>query len=73
MIRFWTSGPPVPGGFELQEFLNRLPGIRVDVDGKPGTERPDAFKRVTGRFLLEIRATHEQSGSGEPRLGSGRA
>ncbi|HEY0003351.1 MAG TPA: hypothetical protein VGB17_00975 [Pyrinomonadaceae bacterium] len=39
-------------GEELQRALNKFPGIFVKVDGKPGTKTSDAFKRLTGHFLM---------------------
>jgi lysozyme family protein len=36
----------------LQMFLNRFPGIFVKVDGVAGEKTSDAFKKVTGHFLL---------------------
>jgi hypothetical protein len=37
---------------ELQEALNRFPGIFLLVDGIPGGRRTsDAFRKVTGHFL----------------------
>lgn len=52
LITYWTTGPEIPGGRELQEFLNRLPGIFVKVDGKPGERTSSALKRATGRYLV---------------------
>jgi lysozyme family protein len=36
----------------LQRFLNTFPGIFVKVDGFTGEKTSDAFKKVTGPFLL---------------------
>ena len=36
----------------LQRFLNNFPGIFVKVDGFAGEKTSDAFKKVTGHFLL---------------------
>lgn len=51
LITYWTGGREVPGARALQEFLNRLPGIAVKVDGKPGERTSTAVKRVLGRYL----------------------
>ncbi|MGD9762800.1 MAG: hypothetical protein AB7V27_03700 [Candidatus Binatia bacterium] len=51
LIRYWTGGPEVPGARALQAFLNRMPGIAVVVDGKPGAETSTALRRVTGHYL----------------------
>jgi lysozyme family protein len=59
LIRYWTGGPEVPGARALQEFLNRIPGIFVSVDGKPGEKTSQALRRVTGRYLV-----------GDPRAGA---
>lgn len=45
------SSSVVPGAQELQEFLNKMPGIFVKPDGKPGTRTSDALKKVTGSYL----------------------
>lgn len=37
---------------ELQRALNNFPGIFVKVDGVPGSKTSDAFKKVTGHFLV---------------------
>jgi|RhiMetdeSRZDD1v2_1073273.scaffolds.fasta_scaffold17509_10 lysozyme family protein len=36
----------------LQRLLNTFPGIFVKVDGVPGEKTSDAFKKVTGHFLV---------------------
>lgn len=59
MVRYAKSGT-VPFGKELQEFLNRFPGIYVKPDGWPGTNTSDAFKKVTGYYL-----------AGDPRASQG--
>lgn len=41
-----------PGAAELQQFLNQFPGVFVRVDGKPGPMTSDAFRKVTGHYLL---------------------
>jgi lysozyme family protein len=38
---------------DLQRMLNKFPGIFVNVDGIPGTRTSDAFKKVTGHFLID--------------------
>ncbi|MBI5093618.1 MAG: hypothetical protein HZB26_14385 [Candidatus Hydrogenedentes bacterium] len=43
------------GAAELQEFLNRFPGVWVNVDGKPGPKTSEAFKKVTGHYLAGTR------------------
>ena len=48
-----------PGGVELQQFLNRFPGIFLREDGKLGEKTSDAYKKVFGHFL-----------AGDPREGS---
>jgi len=52
LLTYWTKGPETPGARDLQEFLNRLPGIFVKVDGKPGHRTSAALKRATGRYLV---------------------
>lgn len=41
-----------PGGMELQQFLNRFPGIFLREDGKLGQRTSDAFMEVFGQYLL---------------------
>jgi lysozyme family protein len=36
---------------ELQQVLNKIPGIALKEDGKAGQNTSDAFKRVTGHYL----------------------
>ena len=48
----------IPYGEELQRFLNQMPGIYVEVDGRPGDKTSDAFRKVTGYYLAgDSRAT----------------
>lgn len=49
-VRYSAAGP-LPFGEELQVFLNRFPGVFLQVDGWPGPRTSQAFKAVTGRFL----------------------
>ncbi len=49
LIRY--SSKKINGAVELQEFLNKLPGIYVKVDGCPGDKTSEAFKKVTGYYL----------------------
>ncbi|MDQ7815913.1 MAG: hypothetical protein RDU14_02735 [Melioribacteraceae bacterium] len=39
-------------GEALQQFLNQFPDIYLLKDGKPGQKTSDAFKRVTGYYLV---------------------
>lgn len=41
----------IPYAEDLQTFLNKFPGIYVEVDGVPGQRTSDAFKKVTGYYL----------------------
>jgi lysozyme family protein len=52
LIRFWADGPEMQGAREMQEFLNRISGIFLVVDGKPGEKTSDALRRVTGHYLI---------------------
>jgi len=36
----------------VQRALNRFPGVFVKVDGIPGKRTSDAFKRITGHYLI---------------------
>jgi lysozyme family protein len=49
-LRF-SPNREVAGARELQEFMNRFPGIFLRIDGKPGEKTSDAFKLLTGHFL----------------------
>ena len=40
-----------PGGFELQRFLNRFPGIFLKDDGKLGPRTSEACKQIFGWYL----------------------
>jgi lysozyme family protein len=51
VVRF-SPNKVVPHGAELQEYLNTIPGIFVLVDGKPGQRTSDAFRKVTGHYLI---------------------
>ena len=48
-----------PHGRELQAFLNRFAGVELAEDGRLGPRSSDAFRLVTGHFLI-----------GDPRAGS---
>lgn len=49
-VRYAANGV-IPHGEEVQEFLNKFPGINLKVDGWPGRKSSDAFKLVTGYYL----------------------
>ena len=40
-----------PGGIELQQFLNRFPGVFLREDGKLGERTSDAYRQVFGHYL----------------------
>lgn len=46
------SNVAVPYGEELQVFLNTFSGVYLNVDGKPGNNTSDAFRKVFGSYLL---------------------
>ena len=50
LIRF--SNRKSPAVEDLQRMLNTFPGIFLKVDGVPGEKTSDAFKKVTGHFLV---------------------
>jgi len=56
-IRF-SGHRVIPGGVDLQKFLNQFPGIFLREDGKLGEKSSDAFYKVFGHRLL-----------GDPRAG----
>ena len=71
LIEFATESEPMAGPLlrydesetsswveALQRFLNTLPGIFVKVDGRAGPRTSEAFRRLTGLYLL-----------GDPRSG----
>lgn len=55
-----SDGPPLrysgsarlPRGADLQAFLNGFPGIDLRVDGRAGPRTSEAFRAVTGRYLV---------------------
>lgn len=47
----WNPNKVQAGGVELQQFLNRFPGIFLREDGKLGDKTSDACKKVFGQFL----------------------
>jgi len=47
----YAGNKELPHAEELQRFLNQLPGIYVQVDGKPGRKTSDAFHVATGYYL----------------------
>lgn len=49
-LRFHPGGV-LPGGLELQRFLNTFPGIFLREDGKLGERSSDAFRQVFGTYL----------------------
>jgi lysozyme family protein len=51
LLRYSHQGE-LPYGEELQVFLNSFPGVRLRVDGWPGSRTSEAFKAVTGYYLL---------------------
>lgn len=50
LVRF--SSKKSEAAAQLQSLLNSFPGIFVRVDGVPGKRTSDAFRKVTGHFLL---------------------
>ncbi|MBM4171533.1 MAG: hypothetical protein FJ214_06680 [Ignavibacteria bacterium] len=48
----YYSTKKIEYGKDLQEFLNKFPGIYVLTDGIPGQKTSDAFKKVTGNYLI---------------------
>lgn len=54
----YSPGTRLPHADELQRLLNEFAGNALDVDGCPGKDTSDAFKRVFGRYLAgDPRAT----------------
>lgn len=51
LVRF-SKKEKSPLAEELQRALNKFPGVFVRVDGIPGERTSDAFKKVTGHFLV---------------------
>ncbi len=51
LVRF-SEVEKSPMAEELQRALNNFPGIFVKVDGVPGPKTSEAFKKVTGHFLV---------------------
>ncbi len=50
VVRF--SNTKIPYAENLQNFLNTIPGIYVKPDGCPGEKTSEAFKKVTGYYLM---------------------
>lgn len=48
----YSENGTMPGAVELQEFLNGFPGIFVKVDGWLGPRTSDAFRKLTGQYLM---------------------
>jgi lysozyme family protein len=48
----YSPSEVVPGGIELQRFLNQFPGIYLREDGKLGRKTSAAYKSIFGRYLL---------------------
>lgn len=48
----YSPSAVVPGGIELQRFLNQFPGIYLKEDGKLGKKTSAAYKKIFGRYLL---------------------
>lgn len=52
LVRYAPNPPePIEEAAVLQEFLNRLPGLFVRVDGVPGPRTSEALYRATGSYL----------------------
>lgn len=51
LVRF-SATEKTKSAEELQKALNNFPGIFVKVDGVPGEKTSEAFKKVTGHFLI---------------------
>lgn len=49
-LRF-RPGAVTPGGVELQQFLNRFPGIFLREDGRLGERTSEAYRHVFGHYL----------------------
>jgi lysozyme family protein len=47
----YSPNAQIPGGHELQRFLNQFPTIYLKEDGIPGEKTSDAFKQLTGHYL----------------------
>jgi lysozyme family protein len=52
LVRF-SATKKSPEAEKLQEMLNRFPGVFVKVDGVPGERTSNAFRKVTGHYLLD--------------------
>jgi lysozyme family protein len=52
VVRYSATSRVVPHAEELQAYLNTIPGIFLTVDGQPGQRTSDAFKKVTGHYLI---------------------
>jgi lysozyme family protein len=47
----YSASDKIPGGVELQRFLNQFPTIYLKEDGIPGEKTSNAFKQLTGHYL----------------------
>jgi len=50
-VRYSKKGE-IPYGKEVQKFLNQFPDIELEVDGCPGKNTSNAFKKITGYYLI---------------------
>jgi lysozyme family protein len=52
LVRY-SSSKRSPDAERLQQLLNTFPGVYVRVDGVPGRRTSDAFRKVTGHYLVD--------------------
>lgn len=51
-VVYFSDDSKIEYGEELQKFLNRFPGVYLKEDGWPGEKTSDAFKKITGYYLI---------------------